>query len=385
MSTFHRRLCVISVALFLAAGFSGCAPRLDERYGRSKGESLNGTGVFAGLVRTRGHEVRTALRLTDELSEWANVIVRLAPFPGTPHVEEADWYNAWLSSDPENRLIYIPRDYDATGDYWTLALSQLPPNAPARLRERIEEAKAETQIQAPLGGGIGTPPKTANVSEWFEVETGKPSFVSQKLGGPWADELDPAKVSISQHAVLKLDPKRPGRDTLLSGDDKPIAVEWNRPNGGKILVIGNASFLLNATIANKARRPLTERVVHWIGKSTYFDPFRKNVAFVEGSFVTSTGSAEPSVFHLLQVPPFGWIGAQILVLALIACLAKAPMLGRPKLAEPSGADRPVAHPEALGALLFRTRQAGEARTILEAYRKWRGNPPASPGSGKRVT
>ena len=172
--------------------------------------------------------------------------------------------------------------------------------------------------------------------------------------------------------------------TLLTGDDKPIAVEWERPNGGKVLVLGNASFLLNATVANRARRPLTERVVNWIGKSSYFESFPKNVAFVEGPFVMSTGSAEPSVFHLLQVSPFGWIGSQVFVLALIACLAKAPMLGRPKSAEPSGADRPVAHPEALGALLSRTGQAGQARTILEAYRRWRGSSSGSPASGSRL-
>ena len=65
---------------------------------------------------------------------------------------------------------------------------------------------------------------------------------------------------------------------------------------------------------------------------------------------------------------------QLFLLGLAGCLARAPRLGRARPEEPSGADRPVAHPEALGILLARTGQAREARAILESYRKWRTGP-----------
>jgi hypothetical protein len=107
----------------------------------------------------------------------------------------------------------------------------------------------------------------------------------------------------------------------------------------------------------------------------------KRVAFVEGAFVMAGEAQTPSVFMLLNVSPFGRVAAQLLVLGLVACLARAPRLGRARPEEPSGADRPVAHPEALGALLARTGQAREARVVLESYRRWRSKP-SSRGSGR---
>ena len=380
----NSRSALMAILLVATLGFVGCSPLLEDSYGRSRGDSINGTGVFSGLIKARGHEVRAAVRLTDELRDWADVIVRFGAMPGPPPVDEANWYNNWLSSNFDNHLIYIPRDYDATHDYWSLAAEQLTTEASTRLRERIEQARDATQIKSPPGPSGLNPPKHASPQEWFEIESGKPSFVSKSLEGPWAEGVDPTAAAIPQHEVLKFDPKRTDLKTRLSGDQKPIASEWERPNGGKILVIGNGSFLLNAAIANPARRPLAHRVVEWVGLSEFDEGRTKNVAFVEGPFVMSKGSQEPSVFHLLTVPPFGWLAAQIFALALIACLAKAPRLGRPKNPEPSGADRPVAHPEALGALLYRTGQAGEARSILESYRRWRTNVASSASSSTKT-
>ena len=53
------------------------------------GASLNGTSVFAADVAQRGQEVRTAIRLTDGLADWADGIVRFAPIPVLPSLEEA--------------------------------------------------------------------------------------------------------------------------------------------------------------------------------------------------------------------------------------------------------------------------------------------------------
>ncbi len=104
-------------------------------------------------------------------------------------------------------------------------------------------------------------------------------------------------------------------------------------------------------------------------------------------------SGMPSVFALLKIWPFGWVVAQLLVLGLVACLARAPRLGRPRPEPASGEDRPVAHPEAIGALLARTGQAGDARELLESYRRWRypssqtrvGTHPSATSASPSVT
>ncbi len=41
-----------------------------------------------------------AVRLTEELAEWAEGIVRFAPHPGPPEAEEARWFRHWLARRP---------------------------------------------------------------------------------------------------------------------------------------------------------------------------------------------------------------------------------------------------------------------------------------------
>ena len=122
-------------------------------------------------------------------------------------------------------------------------------------------------------------------------------------------------------------------------------MEWQRSDDARVLVVANGSFLLNAALVNRARRPLALRVARWAGD----EPM--HVAFVEGSFVLGDPPAQPSVFGLLKVPPFGWLAAQLLVLGLAVCLARAPRLGRPRPDPPSGEDRPVVAPRGPGRLV----------------------------------
>src|SRR3954468_24506624 len=86
-------------------GLSGCGQGPETTYGSMRGSSLNGTGAFAALLRQQGHTVRTAWRLTDELAEWADVVVRFAVAPGAPDRDEADWYEGWLESVPDRSLV----------------------------------------------------------------------------------------------------------------------------------------------------------------------------------------------------------------------------------------------------------------------------------------
>jgi hypothetical protein len=105
------------------------------------------------------------------------------------------------------------------------------------------------------------------------------------------------------------------------------------------------------------------------------------VAFVEGSFVTANRIATPTIPDILiRLRAFLIVTVQSLLLGVATCLSLALALRKPRREEPTGADRPVAHPEALGALLARTSQSREARSILETYRRWR-TAPAGRGHG----
>ena len=136
--------------------------------------------------------------------------------------------------------------------------------------------------------------------------------------------------------------------------------------GSRVLAIANGSFLLNLPLVNPARRPLAERVVEWIGEQP------RRVAFVEGPLLLGESEVPPTLIDLVaRIKPFRWVALHLGLFGLLACLARAPRLGRPSPDAPSDADRPAAHAEAVGALLERSRGAATARDLLGTYRRWR--------------
>jgi hypothetical protein len=364
-------LLMLALALALVAG---CGGEVESDYGRARDQSVNGTAVLARLLRARGHQVRTAIRLTPQLNEWADVIVRFAPYPGPPEAEEATWYLEWLTTGEGRQMIYVPRDYDAWTEYWDQALARLPQDQTER-REQAKKLRDKPRRNWPALADL-RPKHVGRPEDWFAVDTssGAPE-VCKTLTGPWSRGIEAAQAALPRHETLKVE----SETVLLEGDDRPLAIEWSRFNDSRVLVVANGSFLLNAALLNPARRPLAARVVEWAGEGP------RRVAFVEGRFVLHGPADRSTIFELFRVPPFGWVAAQLLVLGLAACLARAPRLGRARPEPPSGEERPAAHPEALGALLARTGQAADARAILDAYRRWRnpshparGGPPAHP-------
>ena len=209
-------------------------------------------------------------------------------------------------------------------------------------------------------------------------ETPTPSTVAKSLEGPWAEGVDPALAAIPVHRALVL--YDPSEVTLIAADGRPLAIEWSWGDDeyeeapSEVLIVANGSFLLNAAIVNPARRPLTSRTADWIG-----EPPRR-VAFVEGAHPFAEGPGMPTPLEVIRaVPALGVAAGHFIVMALAAALARAVILGRPRAAPPSGADRPRAHAEALGHLLDRVGTPASARVLLESYRRWRR--PQSPGPG----
>ncbi len=142
--------------LLLIVGLTatGCEPGLDTTYGLARGRSLNGTSTLAELFRRRGDTVRVARRLDEELGAWADTVIRFSPYSGPPDFREGAWYLNWLEESPRNRLLYVPRDYEAGVEYWTSVTDRLPATATE------ERSRARTEWRAGADRG-GTPRKTA--------------------------------------------------------------------------------------------------------------------------------------------------------------------------------------------------------------------------------
>jgi hypothetical protein len=349
--------------LMAAVAMSGCGRGPETNYGSSRGASLNGTGALAALVEGRGHQVRTALRLTAELAGWADVIVRFAVLPGPPGRDEAEWYENWLAGRPGRRLVYVVRDFDARADYWSLVLDQLGNGAEGGRRQEAEIRRDEAK-----GWRDELPPRAkpaADAGAWFALDGPlDPPVVCKRLEGPWAEGVDFGTAAIPVHEPLKADPERDV--VLLSGDGRVLAMEWETDNRSAVLVVASGAFLLNLPLAIPGRRPLADRVVKWIGDA------RWRVAFVDGPAALGGPRPPPNLFDLLgRISSFRWAAVHLGLFALIAALARAPRLGRPRPDPRPDTDRPAAHAEALGALLERTRDPEAAAALLAAYRRGR--------------
>ena len=188
--------------------------RARDRIRSEPGKSLNGTSAFAAIFKQRGHEVRPAIRLTEELAEWAEGIVRFATYPGPPEADEAKWYREWLADDPTRWLIYVVRDFDTQAEYWKEVRDGIAETARPDRRAEAEEKRAEAAdwvARLPK-----KPEKTASPSDWFKVETAStPPKVCTKLEGAWAEDVDAAAAALTVHESVHSEHGR----ILLSGDD----------------------------------------------------------------------------------------------------------------------------------------------------------------------
>lgn len=360
-----------AASLFLGLlALTGCGSGVDTTYGTFYGKSVNGTAALAELLRARGHEVRVAGRLDERLSDRADVIVRFAPYPGPIERRESEWYMEWLRGAWGRRLVYVPRDYDAAGDYWRAVLEQMPADADAQRRAKIQAQFDRAKLW--VGDLPSAPKEVAKADEWFEMQPKTAAAqVCNTLSGPWAKDVDATAARITRHETPKVTVENP----LLEGDGAALVMEWHLQDDSAVLVVANGSFLLNAALLDKARRGLGLRVVDWIG-----GPPRR-VVFVEGSKLMESRqqSSDPPIWT-----PLLWVLGHLLTFGLLASLARAVRLGRPRPEPASGADRPSAHAEALGDLLARTGDTAAARALLDTYQRWR-QPSAHHSSNRRAS
>jgi len=370
--TIAGKVRTASSALVLSLGLGiGCAPPVPNGYGLSHGPSLNGTSALADWLNRNGHQVRTAVRLSEELGGWAEVIVRFAGRPGPPGQEEADWYLDWLTQHPARSLVYVVRDYDATAEYWRIVAQQLRETGDLDGQQRaLEEARRASSWPDRLPPAANPP---ADSQTWFA--TGRPPSlgptICSRLGGPWAEGFDPNQAALPLHTPLAASVEQ----VLLTGDGHPLAMDWEVQPQGRVLVLANGSFLVNFGLVNPARRQLAAKVVDWIGSAP------QRVAFVDGP--TPVGPPEPPpslVTLLIRTDSLRWVALHFGIAGLLACLARFPRLGRPVPEPVPPVGRIATHAEAVGDLLQQTPGgAAFAQAKLAAYHAWRhATSPARP-------
>ena len=358
-------LAFVVVALVRGAGN---AQAVESRYGSTMGTSVNGTGAFAALLRNQGHTVPHGLATYRGAGRLGR---RDRSFRLTRRDRRIGRkLNGMMTGSRAGRnqdLVYVVRDYDARerilepGDRST----RLPSRRGASQAGRTNRDGARDWVSRLPGKEA----KPADAESWFAVDRASdPPRTCKSLGGPWAEEIDAPGAALTVHESLKAGEN----EVLLTGDGEALVLEWEVGQDSWVLAIANGSFLLNLPLVIPARRPLAERVVEWIGEEP------RRIAFVEGPLSLGDSEVPPTLIELItRINSFRWVALHLGVFGVLACLARAPRLGRPSPEPSSDADRPAAHAEAVGALLERSRANATARELLKTYRHWRF-PPRRP-------
>jgi len=379
----------LAVLLSLQTGCSG--GYADFTYGKAGDSSVNGVSVFANVLRQRGHSVSRKLRLTKRLDKYQTIVWAPDNINGPPE-DVAAWVEQWLVSDTTRVLIYIGRSYDGKLPFHR----SMAAAAPAEERENWQRKMNELVLADAAYNDWGFF-EIPWEPYWFKKETNL-RLDSSKLGGPWASNVDPAKIELDCQTLLlppeklndsdaapvaKVKDEETGelvdddwnstfRDqqlkvkNLLTVDGKPFAYQIYSAAypKQKLIVVSNGSFLLNFPLTNPEHRKLASEVA---------DEVQGDVVFVESGFRWPTvggGANDPALrWTWVGQAPMNYIVPHFLFWGVLYCFVFYPNFGRPKRVEfhPPKAFR--SHVKAVASILGRSKEQSWARQVVDMWLK----------------
>lgn len=375
----HARICNSTwLALVIATLLTttGCSDNVYSEYGRRGGRgetSLNGTRVLGDMFEQAGHRVRSLTYLSPKLDKF-DVVVWFPDDFDAPTQEVEYRLTDWLtdtSNDGQPRvLVYVGRDYDAAPDYWQHMQGKAPAGLQAEYKRRLSEAKADTVANRPR------PLTRTETEDWFTLDTKSKQTQVKQLKGEWATDIDPTKTEIVRDTRMVLR-DRLYHPLLTDGEDNLIASElaydsdyYSEPlPSGRLILIENGSWLLNARLVNHEHRKLAGRLVDSIGQP------RRNVLFLESGpggppvLDEDPNSSLPTGIGLFRVWPIGAVLTQLAALGIVFAVMRWPIFGIPKRLNRKSWSDFGSHVSAVGQLLSGSRDRAYAIGLLMLYRQ----------------
>ncbi len=364
----------LMAGLLLLVVCSGCAvEHLERAYGRHRvpgaAGSVNGTDVFAAMFEDAGHEVYFRRTLVTSHMKAADIVVWFPDDRLAPSQKVCNWFEEWLSEEPDRTLIVVGRDFDAEPQYWEFHFSQQASGKPSNERGEASRRQGKDQPpsrqRSPDKGGAkknGDSDETqTHECPWFVYESGDKTTI-RDLSGPGARNVEASQTRIELQT--RLVPKK-HTEVLLNSEAGPLVSRMTTPawNGGQIVFVANGSFLLNLTLINHEHRKLAGKLVAAVGRNA-------KVVFLEsreGGPPIDPPPTDSSLWTLFKGWPLGPILLQLAVAGTIFCFARWPIFGRAKQPPSPPMTDFSAHVAAVGELLTKTRSQPPA-----------GAPPGSP-------
>ena len=363
-------------ATMLFAILTGCEPpRIETGYGKSSGSgyssSLNGTSVLHQIFESLGHPVDRYSKMSPRWDSYQTVFwIPDSFYPPTPeHIQWAEW---WLQKGDSRTLVYVARDYNAATSYWDLLCEQED--------DSTQQLELRKKLHNEITNNFRDRIDDLNLScLWFRYKQ-QADVKAKVLSGVLAENIDSKALDLRYG-----DLPYPGSvvekgkfgiydtEVLLTVDNQPMVYKlYHRRFGrGQIIIVGNASFLLNLPLANPANQELASELVKTSVENANTPEHR--VLFIENfgqlpileHDVVETHSA----WSWITKQPLRYIVPNILFCSMLFCFVYFPIFGRARKIKPLQSSNFRDHVEALGQLIKRTGCDTEAHSWIEIYKR----------------
>ena len=323
---------ILAIALCLCA----CSD-LDTTYGARTGASINGVRVLREELEART-ELRDAWLLSPHSAD-ADLLFYFATDHDLPDTKASIWLRNWLADGEASRqVVIVLRDGNVTAPLCRRWAADMRASARSDMAALLEtRARAEENDHLAV-------PKDVSDTDLFVVATRETAPV-QKLDGLGLSEV-PTLLTLGAW----LEPEDKG-NVLISADDAPLAVSWAIGERGRLLVVANATALVDGALPDPRARKLLQALLDEIVR---FHGAAKPKAVWLGSL--RVRDAEPPDLNMLSflwMSPFAWPLWHLLALLVVVVLARAAWLGRKEALRDREMARFLRHVDALAAHMAR--------------------------------
>ena len=349
------RLLLLAASILLLAA---CGD-LETGYGQRQGDSVNGLRALHDELAERCDQ-RDAWLLSPRLDE-RELVVHVANSTELPSDEACTWIRAWLEdAEGPSQMVIVLRDGNVAPFLCRKWSAEARKEGLDELATRLE-ARAERE-DADTVGLIG-----ARRCELFATDRREPAPVRALHGlglsqapatlrlaaYPVVPPPTAKAVEVDEEADEDEEADDPGT-VLVAADGLPLVAAWNFGEHGRLVVVANATGLLDGALADPAARRFTAALVDEILR--FHGGAKPTSAWVGSLRVREEDPKALSLFSLLAKEPFSWALWHLFALLVVVVLAKSAWLGRREARRDRRAARFARHIDALAEHL-----AAEAR------------------------
>lgn len=323
-------------ALFFLVFFSACSD-LDTSYGARSGDSINGVRVLREELEART-DLRDAWLLSPRSAE-ADLLFYFATDNELPDAKASQWLHKWLEEAKTPRqVVIVLRDGNVTAPLCRKWAAEMRKSAQPEMADRLEaRAIAEESDHVHL-------PAEVSATDLFVVATRETAQV-HKLEGLGLSE-PPTLLTLG----ASIDPEDDG-DVLIAADDEPFAVAWAVGDDAQLVVVANATALVDGAMPDPRARKLLMALLDEVLR--FYDGKKPNAVWLGSLRVREADPPELNMLSFLTMSPFAWPLWQLLALLLVVVLARAAWLGRKEALHDRETARFSRHVDALAAHMAR--------------------------------